>query len=111
MDTKDYLLKARDLLTKGWCQKAFARDGLGRFSSVKAGSACSYCLVGALEKIDAPQEVAIFIFQNAPESVFTAWHRRREGWLTTFLTQYNDAPTTTKEDILALIDTALENLK
>lgn len=111
MDIKHYLANARDVLASGWCQKAFARDVAGIPSRSRAEAACSYCLVGALEKIAAPKEVAIFILDNAPKHVFPEWDRGREEMATTWLVCYNDAPTTKKEDILALIDTALENLE
>lgn len=104
------LLKARELISKGWCQKAFGRNELGRATPVNSPAACSFCLVGALESVDAPQETKKLLAESLPVGDLRP---RRIDFLalTGIFTGYNDRPTTTKDDVLKLIDTTLEKLK
>ena len=70
---------------------------------------CKYCVVGALDSVgDYPMFAAEVLAKEIPsypgDEDFSAHPRAR-------LIRYNDYPTTTKEDVLALIDRALEKLK
>lgn len=44
----DMLFKTKDLITKGWCKNAFARDKDNKECKIDDKNACKFCLAGAL---------------------------------------------------------------
>jgi hypothetical protein len=47
-DDEQLLVRARELVEQGWCQKALARDRHGRQVEPWSGAACSWSPLGAL---------------------------------------------------------------
>jgi hypothetical protein len=49
---KEVLVRAKDLVSKGWTQRARARDVGGKICNFASDEACSFCLVGALSRAE-----------------------------------------------------------
>ncbi|WP_432431187.1 DUF6197 family protein [Methylocella silvestris] len=101
----EILLEARSLLQRsGWNQFCIARDETGNVVDANSGSACRYCLSGALCKawrmLDAAREEYYFQYF---ERRFSAVLRKQYGYDRT-LTQWNDHVATSCEEVLTLID-------
>lgn len=101
--TKVLLQRARAVLTPdgAWTQGWFAKDKEGKTVTSDSKYATCFCAIGALERVCESDEL------------YTAAHALRP-----FLPPeasgvpgYNDRPTTTQQDILALFDRAIEACK
>jgi hypothetical protein len=92
---KIYLLATRELLNtpKSWTQGAYARDKRGASVGSHHPQAISWCLSGATYKIGAP-----YITQDSI--------RRSIG--PHGIAKFNDHPDRTHQDILNLLDKAIE---
>lgn len=99
MDTKETLLKARELISNGWGQGSYVMD--------EADGPCRYCIVGALDYYGCAEEVAPLVAYLIPPY---AGEKPKANNIARLIA-YNDLTTTTKEDILNLIDKTLEKLK
>lgn len=97
--TKDLLMKARQLIANGWTQ--------GRARKEVAGQAC-YCTIGALTF--ATQSSHVGVYHVARDTLRDTL--RELGAITRVqsLVEYNDRPDTTKEDVLAAFDLTIERL-
>ena len=93
----DALVRARELVERGWCQGWFARDADGVEVSFASQSACRFCAIGAIRRVaDIPDG------NNGIGLLF------RAGGLTALdLAAWNDAPERTQADVLALYDAAI----
>jgi len=47
---KAILIRARELIEQGWCRNAWARNELGKGVHENSSDACSWCLMGAINK-------------------------------------------------------------
>ena len=93
MKTKKVLVKARSLIEKGWTQKALARDAHGEKVHPKDPNACEWCATGALRAVLVNiSDYSDLLTSQAPSDIIL----------------FNDNTNTTKEDILAVFDKAIE---
>lgn len=82
--SKKQLQVARDLIHNGWVKGALEITN-------PAGGKC-YCLSGALAAANAPQ---------------AAWNKVKEVIPGGQIVSFNDAPATTKDDVLKVLDRAI----
>ncbi len=100
---KEILRRARELVGKGWCQGAFARDAQGLAVGRYADSARAFCVLGAVDRASEgrhteARDVALRVLGTATKKITGA---RAPGY-------YNDQGGRTKEDIVALLKRAEE---
>jgi len=94
--------RARDLVQRGWCQHAWARDVDGEWTADDDENAASWCAMGAT--VRAEHDLGL-----EPNSVWIDAVDVLERTLgTCCVDDYNDEPLRTKEDILRLFDEALQ---
>ena len=96
MTAKEVLVKARGLIEKGWTQKVGSRDIDGNVVFAKDSRASSWCASGAIWAV-LPEDVLY--------SDYTDLLTRQA---LCDITQFNDDPNTTKNDILEIYDKAIE---
>ncbi len=98
----EVLERALDRLRHGWCQNAYARDVAGislGFSEIEHG--CAWCLVGSLYgrgesfPLEA-KEIMSRAIGDMTDTIMPHVH------------VYNDAPGRTQEEVIALVERALE---
>jgi hypothetical protein len=89
----DKLCEARALIERGWCQIDQARDALGRDCDPHDPKAVCWCVYGAFNAVDAPNE-ALKPLQLATGEILLA--------------NWNDAPERTQAEVLAAFDRAIE---
>ena len=101
------LAEARKLIAQGWTQGALYDDDDGR--------GC-YCLAGAVGTVDAASAKLTkgrvnFVFYSRSKSIAALsaclGGRGRGAGAVDLVTEWNDAPGRTQEDVLALIDRAI----
>ena len=101
------LAEARKLIAQGWTQ--------GDFYSDEDGSGC-YCLAGAVGAAEAasvklPKGRVKFVFYSRSKSIAALsaclGGRGRGAGAVDIVTEWNDAPGRTQEDVLTLIDRAI----
>jgi hypothetical protein len=111
--TKQLLLKTRELISNGWGRNYFFTDRNGLCVPVEQAEC--YCIVGAagvacgekpthmLGIADGPtKELLSALYPHLP--VGYRWSSNPRRCLTTF----NDHPATTQQDVLAVIDKAIQ---
>lgn len=102
-DVKLILIEARQKISEGWTQGAYARmsnevDDGGKVSTDSRLATC-WCSVGAVGAV-APHGVDYRATLNKLKEVM--------GWPSTAdIIQWNDAPTRTKDEVLDLFDRAI----
>lgn len=95
----EVLQKARALLEKGWCQGVAARTDKGTSVSPRNRHATSFCVYGSLccagyeENMDLHAAIDDIMFGRLEVYSFGAW---------------NDAPGRTQEEVLTLMDRAID---
>lgn len=103
MTPLDILRGARELLAKpeAWTVDALARGRSEREVKVHGRSAVCFCLIGSLHRIAGRKHHAV------------AHETRKviQGLLPVRLAFFNDAPTTTHADVLALLDKGIAQLE
>ncbi len=101
MTVFEVLEGARELVLKGWCQGAYARDVDGRKCDEISDRAVRWCLIGALRRAsggsvaDTPG-----VFGDALHECYRA-HYRRGGMS---MVSWHDAQETTVSDVVAFVD-------
>jgi len=99
MDNLTILKDVRSLIETGWTVVALARDATGAQCNPTSHKATSWSLTGAIQKaVRTPFASAL---------VYYSLHRALPSGTKT-VREFNDAPERTKEEILALIDRAIE---
>ena len=95
----------RDLLEdpKRWCKGSFARDAQGEGVSIYNNMACSWCLVGALEKI-YPHLYAVDFRKQLLSAIKN--HYKIGEYDIDSISIFNDNVNTTHDDMLAVITEA-----
>jgi hypothetical protein len=85
-------MKAWELLEeKGWCQYVWARNAEGLSAPIESAMACSFCTRGALERVGA----------GIP--ALKKLEHRLSLYSTLQITEWNDHPERTKEEVIALL--------
>jgi len=102
--TMTILTKAREKIALGWCQEVYARDAKGKSVISNDVSACRWCVVGALS---IAVEDCSHLFPEMLEFLSRFLPSAVSGEGESGLGNYNDARTTTQQDILALLDRAI----
>ena len=99
------LTRTHELVQRGWCQGDYAQLADGSFALTNDPAVCKWSVIGATY-------VALFDLNR------TDLLPRVSGYLHNFLPpginypeDYNDLPTTTQADILALLNRAIEGMK
>jgi hypothetical protein len=97
------LTRARELIEKGYCKGLYAVNKKGRTVSVSSRAACAWCLEGAAYQAEIEHAVTRGHPQLIPllESHLPQEHRGKT------VSAWNDEPTTTQSDVLALLDRAI----
>lgn len=99
------LKEARETISKpeNWVQGSFACDDEGALVDPRSKKARCFCAMGALQKHTLSQypqlEIAFAAARRLIKALPDGWH---------FVTEYNDATTTTHEEVLALFDRAID---
>ncbi len=93
---KEDLIKAREKIEKGWCQRVTARSATGRAVPYNAPEAACFCILGAVHAVSEYPAYSI-------EILFKALRARGVGGVS--LNAYNDSRT--KRDVLSLFDDAI----
>ncbi len=93
MEPKEVLEKAKSILERGWCQNQ-NKDYAG-----------NYCMLGAMRKVDG-----LLHSRCGPRNfVLRAIAKvTKKGINDTYIVTYNDAPKRTKEQVLKVMDLAIE---
>lgn len=112
MKTSEILTQARSLIeTKGHVKGVYARDVDGRQVLGHNPTAVCFCAIGAIKAITVPN------LKTIPEEEHFAFSLLRQNVPEDFppkhdvIPAYNDAPYTTKADVLAWFDRAIEKAK
>ncbi len=104
MELLEGLKKARAVLTEiGWAQGYYAYDARGTACEGFDRDACKFCAVGALQRAVGPGELLMLAHDALEESI------PLPGYCS--VAQYNDDPSTTLVDVLALYDRAIVKLE
>lgn len=97
MTDMEVLTAARTLVAKGWTRAAEARTADGSWCDAFASNATQFCVFGALQRVcgRVDNRLCAYLRQFLPNEFL-------------WLSDYNDAPTTTQADVLALFDRAIQ---
>lgn len=103
-DVKLTLIEARQKISEGWTQRAYARmsnevDDGGKVSAESRLATC-WCVTGAVWAV-TPEAMSSMPALNKLKEVMS-WPS------TTDIIQWNDEPTRIKEEVLELFDRAIE---
>ena len=109
---------AKALLDRGWNQNNFAQNAAGEPVQPEEGSACSWCLTGALAR--AAQNIGVSArvlpYRAALKALQEAVPFRARGGFKDFdavtdLTAFNDFFTRTADEVIALVDAAITRVE
>lgn len=98
---KEDLIKARAKIEAGWCQGAFARDKDQHPADALSVEAVSFCVIGAVLACTDDHIRALHLLLRVLNADGSA------GCLSTF----NDAPSRTKDEVLALFDKTIARME
>ena len=91
----------RGKLAKGWCQRAMAKDSLGGHMDPQSPYAVRWCLVGAvLGSTDLSVNTRVRVLDAIQDVTGCR-----------FPSTWNDTPGRTQEEVLAVLDTAIDKEK
>ena len=97
---KTILKEVRGLIESGWTVVALARDATGAQCNPTSHKATSWSLYGAIQKaVRSPFASALVVYNSLHRALPSGTKTVRE---------FNDAPDRTREEILAVIDRAIE---
>ena len=108
----------KEIIKKGWCQGAAARDARGRSVNSSSAIACTWCLTGAIEK--SLQENFKLSWYNGKDSILPKISsllppERSEPVIRSdqfdVVVDFNDNHATTKEDVLNILSKVIEGMK
>lgn len=98
------------LLTKGWCQSRLAKDDKGDEVSIWDAKACRFCLVGAM-RISGARECSLSSMgaeeNTAGDLVIDVLAELYPHTLMT-MARFNDGCADSVNDVIAVIDLAIE---
>ncbi len=100
------LIKARELLAKGWGQGAYAVDlvtgeNIDVYSELVLQRSCKFCLVGAVRAAMQQDHFGLTSYQVLDHLAFEE---------TGSAINWNDAPGRTQAEVLAKVDSAIASL-
>ena len=98
------LEKARAILAlpEHWCQQSYARSSTGeKLSDVTDPTACSWCMLGAVEKIEDSFSVVRQVGHHLEQAA------RALGYRVNRIIDFNDSHT--HQEVLRVFDKAIEN--
>jgi hypothetical protein len=101
MTALELLQQARSKIERGWTKGWFARDENDMRVDIGSGLACKFCLSGALYV-----EVGDNSWVSARRHILDNLRGPHQNFVS-----FNDDPYTTKEDVLNLLDRAIESAK
>jgi len=106
---RDFLLAIRRMMAipDSFSKYAYAKNAAGLPCYAGSDEAVSWCLEGALYRVEANKIVPPFV-RPAAQSALIKSARKRFSFHT--LSGFNDAATTTHDDILWVLDDALAGL-
>lgn len=111
MTTLERLLAARALVARGWTQGANARDAMDCPLSPCAEYAVSFCAYGAVGALTPASDWAVNALVAAlPPSATEEVENGDSYSIAAALIDYNDDSGTSKTDVLALYDRAINRL-
>lgn len=100
---KAVVSKAIELLEKGWCQRAFAKDQDGNQVPVDSPDACTFCTLGALIRAGLeinPDTTTVSIHQLAFYEITDALRAHTDSHS---IAGFNDLAWTKKDDVISLL--------
>lgn len=104
MTDKEFLQKAKDFLEKGWTKGVMARDSRCREIHAGSESATCWCILGALcatrESLKSTWTQQFTVERILERELSKMGHCE--------IADFNDALMRTKEEVLALLDKAIE---
>ncbi len=103
MTPKEVLIRGKERLERGWCQGASARDASGNKSDPESPNAASFCVFGAMHEREGP-----YASDRARELIRRVLGAKLGDGA---IAIYNDTPGRTKEEVLALVDKAINLAK
>ena len=110
--TREVLLKAAELLeTKGWTQKEYARDAMGRPTGTLSPDAACYCLMGSIYAAGDQLEVDIYGEQVVEKVRAQLPYSTIPRFNDAAIPRFNDAVERTKEEVIAVLKAAAEECK
>ena len=116
MNHVEHILEgAKELVERGWTQKTFARDRMGKECAVTSPFAQKWCLAGACHHAHHFYQYRTDILWDQILShvrkTAIDLHGDSMAKADLFVTRWNDALERTKADVLALLDAAIERAK
>jgi hypothetical protein len=96
-------IAARAALARVWIQGQQAHDANGKFCDSTDDRAVSYCIVGAIERGRSELGES---YSPCTDIIRRLWRRTHESPVS-----WNDKPGRTKEEVLALFDAVIADLK
>ena len=112
-----FLQEVRGVIDKGWTQNALARDSHGKAVSATSRKAERYCLLGAITKVEVGGwrrrmfGLPRWDEEKAARRLLMDALRDTSGTYGIDYIVYNDRPSTTKYDVLKLLDAAIDKAK
>lgn len=109
---KGILIEAKELITKSWSQKSYARNLFGLAVDPFDDEACSYCIMGALRKTYGAREIKkSSVLANFHDKYFGAINKLKmivyKKYGINQLYDFNDHPNTTKDMVLEVFNLAI----
>lgn len=106
MDVENLLIKARELLGKGFCKDCQAKDSNGNMVPYFSPLASSFCMLGALNRVLYNNE------KYSDHDITISTHTKAINILYDVLdspciSSFNDSANTTQENVLACMDRAI----
>lgn len=90
----------RERILRGWTKGDYARDAAGTNVAADDPTATCWCAVGAVDAAAGDANVAFLAGNVLATGLQGPWARL-------CVTTFNDAPTTTRDDVVALFDHAI----
>jgi hypothetical protein len=105
MSTAELLKAARAKIEKpeNWTKGTNARDANGNPTAAYSPAAVCFCAIGAIHSITMPRTLPNLDARTAMVRALMHFHPN------CFVSDFNDAPTTTHANVLALFDEAIAN--
>lgn len=106
VESVNLLTKARAVIERGWCQGAFARDAQGQPVAPTDPLAETFCIRGATRVIEPTNDDLRLVAHSYLEDVIKA----RTYRVYSSLASYNDYPSRTQAEVLAVFDAAISQV-
>lgn len=98
----------KTIVESGWCREAYARDSDGFPVVFESNKATSFCLMGATYRAALMQMYRSPIIQEICAPYIEALEKYTKG---TMVSVWNDHQTTTKEDVIRLLDQVIADIQ